>query len=359
MKGLYAVIMAGGKGTRFWPCSRESLPKQLLSIAGERTMIQATLDRLTPFLPPENVLILTGAPYLKSIRKQLPNLPPKNIIVEPEAKNTAPCIALATAVVQEKEPDAVMIVLPSDHIITDTDRYHKALDSAVKAARFGPYLVTIGIRPAFPETGYGYIEMGEPVPIAKGERVYTVRRFREKPSREVVEGFLAQGNFLWNSGMFVWTAHTILSAFMWHMPQLYRGIKKICETLGKPQAKKVIKQMFSEIDPISIDYGIMEKYEKVLVVEGDFGWSDMGSWASLSDIMPRDQNGHVGLGELASVDSRDSIIYAQGKLVALVGVENLVVVDTDDAILVCRKDQAQDVRKVIDNLKSRGMTQYL
>jgi len=322
-------------------------------------MIQTTLDRLTPFIPPENVLILTGESYFETVSKQLSNLPPKNIIVEPEGKNTAPCIALATAIVQEKEPDAVMVVLPSDHVITDTYRFHQALDLAVKAARFGPYLVTIGIRPTCPETGYGYIEMGEPVPIAKGEQVYAVRRFREKPSREVVEEFLAMGNFLWNSGMFVWTAHTILSAFMWHMPQLYQGIKKICESLGKPQAKKVIRQMFSEVDPISIDYGIMEKYEKVLVVEGDFGWSDVGSWASLSDIMTRDSNGHVSISELASVDSKDSIIYSPGKLVALIGVENMVIVDTDDAILICRKDQTQDVRKVIDILKSRGMTQYL
>lgn len=359
MKGLYAVIMAGGKGTRFWPRSRESQPKQLLTLTGNRSMIQATMDRLTPFVPPENVLILTGKPYLKAIRKQLSHIPPTNIIVEPEGKNTAPCIALATAIIQEKEPDAVMVVLPSDHIITDTDKFHEAVNTALKAARLGPYLVTIGIRPTCPETGYGYIEKGETLPIEKEERVYLVRRFREKPSREVAEEFLAKGNFLWNSGMFVWTTHTILSAFMWHMPQLYRGIKQICEALGKPQAKKVIGQLFTELEPISIDYGIMEKYEKVLVVEGNFGWSDVGNWASLSNFMPRDEHGHVCIGEMISVDSRNSIIYSPGKLVALVGVENLVVVDTDDAVLVCRKDQTQDVRKVIDILKSREMMKYL
>jgi len=359
MKGLYAVIMAGGKGTRFWPCSRESMPKQFLALTGNRTMIQATVDRLVPFVQPENIFILTGEPYRKEIRKQLSNIPRQNIIIEPEGKNTAPCIALATAIVQEKEPDAVMLVLPSDHVITDTSKFHEALETAVKAACLGPYLVTIGIRPAWPETGYGYIEMGEHFPVAKTQRVNVARRFREKPSREVAEEFLAKGNFLWNSGMFVWTAHTILSAFMWHMPQLYRGIKRICETLGKPNAKKIIRQMFAEVEPISIDYGIMEKYEKILVVEGDFGWSDVGSWASLSDIMPQDEHGHVCIGQLISVDSSDSVVYSPGKLVALVGVENLVVVETKDAILVCPKDQTQDVRKVTEILKSRDLTQYL
>jgi len=322
-------------------------------------MIQATMDRLITFVAPENILILTGEPYFKAIREQLSNIPPKNIIFEPEGKNTAPCIALATAVIQEKEPDAVMIVLPSDHVITDTAVFHKALNTAVKAACFGPYLVTIGIRPTCPETGYGYIEIGEPLVIDKKQQVNIVRRFREKPSREVAEEFLSSGNFLWNSGMFVWKAHSILSAFMWHMPQLYRGIKRICEALGKPREKRVIRQLFAEVDPISIDYGIMEKYEKVLVVKGDFGWSDVGSWASLSDILPRDQHGHVCIGELISVDSKNSVIYSPEKLVALVGVENLVVVETNDAILVCTKDQTQDVRKVVDILKSREMMQYL
>jgi len=356
---MFAVVMAGGKGTRFWPRSREKMPKHLLDILGERTIIRETVDRIRPLVPAERILIVTGRSHAAELIRQLPEIPPENILIEPVGRNTAPCIGLAALHILRRTPDAVMLVLPSDHRIGDDDAYRRVLRVAAETASQGDPLVTIGIPPTGPETGYGYIEQGEPFSKSGTDKIYRVRSIREKPPRQQAESFLAQGGFSWNSGMFVWKASTIVKAIKQHLPDLHQGLLKIREALGTNQEEEVVGTIYAGLKSVSIDYGVMEKAEDVLVIPGAFGWSDLGSWDTLWEISQKDENGNACRGEYIGVDAADSLIQGSGKLVALVGVKDLLVIETKDALLICRRGRSQDVRKIVEILEKRGLTSYL
>jgi mannose-1-phosphate guanylyltransferase len=358
---MFAVIMAGGKGARFWPRSRERMPKHLLDIQGEQAIIRQTVDRIRPLAPPEQTLIVTGCAHAAELIRLLPEIPAENIIIEPVGRNTAPCIGLAALHIRKRAADAVMMVIPSDHTIGDEARYRRILAAAAEVASSGSPLVTIGVSPTSPETGYGYIEQGETVPgaVGGGEHLFRVRSFREKPAREKAEEFLAQGRFVWNSGVFVWKASTILKAIERFLPDLHRGLAQIGAALGTEEEERIVGEVYGALAAVSIDYGIMEKADEVLVLSGDFGWSDLGSWDALLEAASKDENGNAVRGPFIGIDAADCLVQSPGKLVALVGVRDLLVVETSDALLICRKGRSQDVRKVVETLEKRGLKEYL
>jgi mannose-1-phosphate guanylyltransferase len=356
---MFAVIMAGGKGTRFWPRSRERMPKHLLDILGERTILRDTVDRIRPIVPADRTLVVTGRSHAAEVIRQLPEIPPGNILIEPVGRNTAPCIGLAALHILSRVRDEVMLVLPSDHRIGDDAAFRRILVAAAGEANRGDPLVTVGIPPTGPETGYGYIEQGALASTFGDDRIYRVRSIREKPPREEAERYLAQGGFSWNSGMFVWKASTIMRAIERHIPDLHRGLIQIRQAIGTDREEEVVAEIYAGLKPISIDYGVMEKAEEVLVIPGSFGWSDLGSWDALWEVSEKDAQGNAVRGEFIGVDAADSLIHSPGKLVALVGVRDLLVVETEDALLVCRRGRSQEVRTVVEEIEKRGRKEYL
>ena len=351
---LHAVIMAGGSGTRFWPRSTKERPKQFLKIFGDRTMLQQTVDRIEPIIPAERVWIITNQRYVQLVEEQLPDVPESNIIGEPVARNTAPCVASAAALLREKDPDATMVVLPADHSISNPDKFISILETAAQKANQDDALITIGIRPDRPETGYGYIEFdkksGETL---KGNDVKKVIQFREKPDLKTARQFIYSGNFLWNSGMFVWKASTIVDQFNKHLPDIYEQLEELEPAVGTEQQTEAVNTFYHNCPSISIDYGIMEKAETVYVVPGEFGWNDVGSWRAVYDLREKNEQGNVIQSDSAILESSENnLVHSENnKLIALVGVKNLAVVETDDAILVCNLDESQGVKQVVEALK--------
>lgn len=358
---MYAVIMAGGRGTRFWPRSREKKPKHLLDIVSDRTIIQETVDRISPLVKPENILIVTGQKHARELMQQLPEVPAKNILIEPVGRNTAPCIGLAAVHVQKRCQDDVMIVLPSDHGIADHARYRKVIAAAAKAAEKGNALVTVGLKPTSPHTGFGYMEGGASVGQIAGHALLRVKAFREKPDRKKAETFVKSGNFFWNSGMFIWKASTIINEIERFLPDLYSGLMTIKASLGKSSEAKILSTIYKGLASISIDYGVMEKAQDVFVIPASFGWSDVGSWDTLWEISAKDKNGNAATGGSQAIfeNTENALVYSPKKLVALIGMEDVIVVETKDALLVCKKGQSQDVKKIVDMLEARGKTQLL
>jgi mannose-1-phosphate guanylyltransferase len=356
---MYAVIMAGGRGTRFWPRSRDRKPKHLLDILSERTIIQETVDRLLPLVPPERILVVTGRAHAAELARQLPDIPARNILIEPMGRNTAPCIGLAAHVVRRLAPDEVMAVLPADHLITDEARFLDVLRAAAEAAAPGRHLVTVGIAPTAPETGYGYLELGEETGSAGMEKIRRVRSVREKPDLETAKAFLVEGNYVWNSGMFVWTAGAVLEAIGRWLPDLAKGLETIDTALGTERENTVLENVYPGLPSISIDYGVMEKADNVLALRGDFGWSDVGSWDALWEVSPKDDSGNVLRGSVAAAGTKNSLVVARDRLVALAGIEDLIVVDTEDALLICKRGDSQRVREVVDILEKKGLREYL
>lgn len=358
---MYAVIMAGGRGTRFWPRSRERKPKHLLDITGNRTIIQETVDRISPLIVPENILIVTGRKHVRALTNQLPEIPSGNIIIEPEGKNTAPCIGLAALHIQKKAGDDIMVVLPSDHVITDSRKFRQVVKAAVETATGRDALVTIGIKPTSPQTGFGYIEQGDIIESGKSEEVFCVKSIREKPDFPQAKEFVQAGKFYWNSGMFIWKASTILKAISRFLPDLYTGLTDINETLGSPGEKAAMRRIYKTLASISIDYGVMEKADNVFVIKGDFGWSDVGSWDALWEISAKDENGNafLGGGNVISENSTGSLVYSRQKLIAIAGVKDLIIVETKDALLICPKGNSQDVKKIVETLEAKKLKKYL
>jgi mannose-1-phosphate guanylyltransferase len=358
---MYVVIMAGGSGTRFWPLSRTKTPKQLMSVFGGKSMLQRTLDRVLP-LNPERVMIVTNVQQAQETSRQLAGYTavPVDIVEEPVGRNTAPAIALAAAVIAHHDPDAVMLVLPADHYIRNEEEFCRVVMAACEAASSGS-LITLGIEPTRPETGYGYIEAAV---AEKGESVFPVKRFVEKPDAAKAAEFLEARNFYWNSGMFIWTVSAIRKELAAQMPDLATAIDGIRFGMGKWELdllKPQINALYGTIRSESIDYGVMERAASVKVIPASFGWSDVGSWSALPEVIEGDADGIVAIetSGLISIDSTDNLVYGGGKMTALVGVDNLIVVDTTDALLVCRNDRAQDVRKVVEKLQSQHLTEYL
>ncbi len=351
---LHAVIMAGGTGTRFWPRSTEAKPKQFLNIFGDRTMLQSTVDRISKLVPPENVWVITNDRYVDLVQEQLPDVPANNIVGEAIAKNTAPCVALAAALIKEKDPDGTMVVLPADHMISQTDKFLSILEAAQAKAEDGESLVTIGIKPDHPETGYGYIEFNSDASEThEGLEVKKVTQFREKPDIETAREFLDSGNFLWNSGMFIWQASTILNQFEAHLPSVYSEVEKLTPSIGSDGQKEAIDAFYHGCPSISVDYGIMERADTVYVVPGSFGWNDVGSWRAVYELRDKDENGNVVQADTAEfARAQNNLVQSEsGKMIALIGVEDLAIVETDTAILVCKLDESQGVKEVVNRLR--------
>jgi mannose-1-phosphate guanylyltransferase len=349
----YAVIMAGGSGTRFWPKSTKSLPKQFLNLFGRETMIQETASRLNTMIPPENIMVVTNDRYTSIVKNQLPEINRNFIIGEPVARNTAPCVAAAAALLHKEDPDSVMVVLPADHVIGKPEAFLKVLQQAVDTATSENSLVTIGIKPNRPETGYGYIRFDSNSGQKEGaddSEVYSVRNFTEKPDRETAEKFLDSGDYLWNSGMFVWKTSAIINAFKKYLPEIYILAE---ELMLSDCSSEDIDEFYKACPSISIDYGIMEKAENVQVVPGDFDWNDVGSWTAVHELSAKDKSGNAIGNALTSIqDSKNNLVHtASDKLIALVGVEDIALVETDNAILVVNLKKAQGVKNVVEELR--------
>jgi mannose-1-phosphate guanylyltransferase len=356
---MFAVIMAGGKGTRFWPRSREKMPKHLLDIQSERTLIRETVDRIAPLVPPERTLVVTGRSHAVELIRLLPEIPAENILIEPVGRNTAPCIGLAALHIKKRVGDAVMLVLPSDHRIADEAQFRHVLEMAAGVADSQNALLTIGIKPTGPATGYGYLEEGELVATQGDLPIRQVKSIREKPDLAAAREFIARGGFFWNSGMFIWKASTIMSEIGCFLPDLHKGLNEIEGAVGGEYADEVIERVYPLLPSVSIDYGVMEKARDVLVIPGDFGWSDLGSWDALWEESLKDEDGNVVRGRFIGIDSGDSLVYSPEKLVAIVGVKDIFVVETKDALLICRRDRSQDVRMVVDRIAREGLNDYL
>jgi len=359
MEKGYGLIMAGGVGSRFWPRSRKALPKQYLSLIGKETLIQTAANRLLCLVPSERIFVVSTLDQKHLLTSQLGWLPTANFLYEPFGKSTAPCIGLSALHIHAQDPEAVMMILPADHLITDTEKFCQVLRNGIEIVReHRDSLVTIGIQPTYAATGYGYIQRGEPVQIKNG-KAFKVRAFAEKPNAEIAQQFYVSGEFLWNSGVFIWRAATILNYMEELMPELFEELMKIKSAIGTADYEKVVEKAYKQIRSDSIDYGIMEHASNVLVLEGEFGWSDVGSWEEVYNISEKDPEGNIIKGQPILKDVVNSYIEVSDRPVAVIGVEDLIIVDTSDALLVCKRKDSQDVKWVVEKLKHNGLQKYL
>lgn len=359
---LYAVVMAGGAGTRFWPESRVNLPKQLLKLAGERTLLQATLDRLGDLVPAERVIIATAAHLADAVKAQLPELSADSIIAEPCKRDTAPCIGLAAVELLNRDPDATMLVCPSDHLIQPESEFQQAVRLAEKLVNDSPdRLATFGIRPTYPAESFGYIERGAPLAeVAPPHHAYAVSRFHEKPKADKAREYLASGRFYWNSGIFVWKAATIRDALAERQPETLKHLEAISSARGSSEFSQVLETEFAAIKPISIDYAVLEHSKSVVMLEAPFDWDDLGSWQALGRLLPADGEGNVVAGQHVGRDTRDCIIRTGDEhLVVTLGVHDLIIVHTPNATLVANKHDEESIRHLTKMLEQRGLTSYL
>jgi mannose-1-phosphate guanylyltransferase len=358
---IFPVIMAGGSGTRFWPLSRRARPKQFLALAGDLPLLTATVRRLPPLAKPADTYVVCGPSHSAAARKLVRELPAENFIVEPCARNTAPCVGLAALHVAARHQHGIVAMLPADHHIARPEAFREAIAEAARLAEKG-HIVTIGIRPHAPETGYGYLKVGAKVPgkVRGRNQARKVERFVEKPDVVTAARYLADGHYLWNSGIFVFRADVILEEIRRAMPVLGEQLEAIQQSIGTPRYRRTLARVFPDCPSISIDYGVMEKSQRIVVVPADFGWSDVGSFAALPEVRQTDHLGNLVEGDGLVIDGRNNVVLAtRGRPVAVVGLDEVVVVDAGDAILVCRKDRAQDVRKAVDELARRGRDEVL
>lgn len=353
---LYAVIMAGGVGSRFWPRSKEKKPKQLIRILGNNTMIQDTVKRLEGLIDNNNIFVITNRIQKLRVKEQLPQIPEENIVDEPFGKNTAACIGLASILIKRKNPEAVMITLPSDHLIKDEDEFKKCLLTAANFAYRSKGLVTIGIKPNRPETGYGYIQFDE-TEIEKN--IYKVLTFAEKPNLSTAIRFIESGDFLWNSGIFIWRVDSILSEIKKYLPDLYEGLEKIEMAIDSNEFEVQLTNIYGQLKSISIDYGVMEKSDNVFLTKADFYWNDVGNWEAVYEISEKNEDGNVIIGDVYTEKTINSYIFSPRKFTAVIGVENLIVINTNDALLICNRNNTQDVRQVVDYLKMNKRTELI
>ena len=362
MSNSYAVIMAGGVGSRFWPRSREKTPKQLLEIIDRESMIRGTVRRLGGLIDPKRIYVVTNKTQKILIQRQIPEVEAENLIIEPLGRNTAACIGLSALFIKKADPSAVMVVLPADHMIDDIPEFRRTVHLATEVAVESGSLITIGIHPTHPETGYGYIQMidednGSNPYFSRG--VYKVKAFAEKPNVPTAERFIRSGDFLWNSGMFVWRVDAILQEIQRLLPDLHRELAKIESGIGTDTYQTTLDLAYGLIRGISIDYGVMEKTDRAYVIRGKFGWSDLGSWDELYRLSIKDSQGNYSTGKVITKHTKNSLVHSVNRLVATVGVEDLIVIATDDAVLVCKRGRSQDVKEIVDYLRRKQMTEYL
>ncbi len=360
MRSFFALIMAGGVGTRLWPLSRRARPKQALRLVGDRTMFEQSVARLDPLVPPERIIVVTGAEQVATLREQAPALPPANFLVEPEGRGTAPAIGLGAIHLLRRDQEAVMAVLTADHFIGQVERFRRLLAAAATVAAEG-HLVTLGITPSTPSTGYGYIKQGDRLATVDGFPVYRVERFTEKPDRETATRMVASGAYTWNSGMFIWRAARILDEFRRQMPEFYAQLMEVEAALGTADYEAVLSRVWPQVAKQTIDYGVMEGAEDVVVIPADIGWSDVGSWASLSALLPADEDGNIVVGHHLGLDTRDTLVFslASERLIATIGLEGMIIVETDDAVLICPKEREQEVREIVRLLEAKQEQNYL
>lgn len=358
---LHALIMAGGSGTRFWPASRNGNPKQLLSLAGSQSMLQATVGRLGTMVPAERVLVLTNQRLVEPIRKQLPQLPASSVMGEPCRRDTAPAIGLAAVLIAQRDPDATMVAMPADHVIGPVDVFQQAILQAAALVEADPSrIVTFGIRPTYPAESFGYIERGAPEAGGEGAPVYQVKRFREKPTAAVAQQYVDAGAFYWNSGIFVWKAQTILEALHRFAPDMYARLDQIGQSLSTGDFAATLEREFAAITGKSIDYAVMEHYANIAVMEAPFEWDDLGSWRALARLQGTDADGNTRIGSNVVVRTSNTIIRSTpDHLVATIGVDNLIIVHTPDATLVVRQDDEEAVREVVKLIEAEGWDRYL
>ncbi len=354
----YAVIMAGGSGTRLWPLSRKNRAKQSLKLIGNRTMFQQAVDRLLPLFPPGHIFVVTREDQGALLKSQTPDSPEDNFILESVGRGTAPAIGLAAIHLRQRDPHAVMAVLTADHHIAYPDRFLQALENAAVSAMDGN-LVTLGIKPSSASTGYGYIRQGKFLANLEGFDVFHAEQFFEKPDQETANKMVRDGEFSWNSGMFVWRVDRILEEIERQMPDLYLQLIRIKAALGKPGYATVLGEIWAQVIQQTIDYGVMEHAERVVVIPVDIGWTDIGSWGSLFDLLPVDQDGNISIGPCLEIDTHNTLVFGNKRLVATIGVQDMVIVDTEDALLVCPKTREQEVRKIVEKLTLNGQKKWL
>lgn len=350
----YAVIMAGGKGERFWPMSTSEHPKQVLSLVGGRPMLAQAVDRLSGFIPPERVLVITNASLVDVIRQAAPELPPENVIGEPCGRDTAAACALGASIVKARCNTGSFCILTADHIMKDVPQFQKTLQEGFALAERGENLVTIGITPTFPSTGFGYIESGAPVDSPGDVPFFEAERFVEKPDAETAQHYIDSGNFYWNSGMFVWTADALLKAVSRYQPPLQAMAEAMQAVVDTPEFETRLGHEYEKLEKISIDYAVMEKADNIVTASGAFGWYDIGSWPALEDHFTKDESANVLIGDCKPLDAKRNVVVSNNRLTALIGVEDLVVVQAENATLVCSKDRAQDVKAMVKMLATDG-----
>ncbi|MFM1902236.1 MAG: hypothetical protein RLZZ440_136 [Planctomycetota bacterium] len=359
---LHAIVMAGGSGTRFWPASRAALPKQLLPLAGDRTLLEDTVARLDGLVPPDRTMVVTAARLIDAVRRQLPMVPESCLVGEPCKRDTAPCIGLAALLVSRTDPDAIMAVMPSDHVIRPADRFRDAIRQAARLVEAHPgRLVTFGIRPSYPAESFGYIQQGDPLPVGPDEApAHAVAAFREKPPASVAAEYLAAGDYLWNAGIFVWKAATILAALAERQPECLARLEAIAAAWDGPDRDRVFAEEFAAIKGISVDYAVLEHARDVAVIEAPFGWDDLGGWSAVARQRGGDDRGNTVVGRHLGIDSSGTIVHAaDGHLVVTMGLVDMLVVHTPDATLVASRDREEAVRKVVTELESRGWSEFL
>ncbi|MCI0331195.1 MAG: mannose-1-phosphate guanylyltransferase [candidate division Zixibacteria bacterium] len=349
----YAVVMAGGKGERFWPLSRAGSPKQFLKILSDKTLLEETLERTAALAPLERTLVVAAEAFKKQILEKVPSLSGKNLLLEPEGKNTAPAIALAAVHLAQTDPRAVMIVLPSDHFIEPKERLSRILSAAAERAQEGDFLITLGIVPTRAETGYGYIEVGEKTNETDGIALYKVARFKEKPNRTAAQEYYLDRKHFWNSGMFVWSAAAILKAFERHQPKMYKQLKTYSEAIGTSKEEEGRKKLFAALEPVSVDVAVLEKADNVLTIPSDFTWDDVGSFLALERVRKRDRENNLCLGSSLALSSYETTVINEGEgVVAVFGVSDLVVVKSGDSVLVAHKTRVADLKELTEKLAS-------
>jgi mannose-1-phosphate guanylyltransferase len=358
---LHAMIMAGGGGTRFWPRSRQRRPKQFLALAGERTLLQQARDRIESAVPPERTWVITGRAHTGETAAQLPELPADHVVGEPCGRDTAPCIGLGAALIARHDPDAVMLVTPADHVIEPVQEFRRAAHVAAQIAEEHPHaLVTFGIVPTFPATGYGYIHRGAQLAQRQGVSVFRVRKFKEKPDPQTAERYVSSGEYFWNSGIFVWKAATVLDALRRHRPALHAAVLRIAEAWSGPRREEVLAREYPAMEKVSIDYAVMENAEEVLVVQAPYSWDDVGSWLALERMHPQDADGNTVLSTHCGLDTHNCVIAGEpGRLIATLGVRDLLIVQDGDATLVADRRDEGAVKQLVEELRKRGLERYL
>jgi len=356
----YAMIMAGGGGTRLWPMSRQDMPKQLLPLVEETSMFKASVDRLAPLFTPDRIYAVTGRKYLDALRAQTPEIPASNFIIEPYARNTAPAAALGITVIQKRDPEATVAVLTADHHIAEKDAFRDVLIAAYRLAQKG-YIVTLGISPAYPATGFGYIRQGEELEQDNNFTSYVSAGFTEKPNAVTATGFLASGEYSWNSGMFIWKAEQAMAEFQRQQPAMYKHFRELAPTVNTHEFEAKLEDIWNEMSDISLDYAVMEGAENVAVIPVDIGWNDVGSWSALYEVLKLNKFGNGFKGRQPTpvmLDTKNTLVYSD-KLTVTIGVEDIIVVETPDALLICHKDRAQDVKEVVNHLLTTKNYKYL